>query len=261
MDASRLAHKPVGHIAPPLQSVNSMYARLTFYQLEEVIDGWAHDLPHSLLVVGCDTGREFAWLARVTDNISAVDVSLEALKAAAQQHVRFSLQGDLALYDGRALPFADRSFDVVLSHHVLHHIDDPLPILEEMWRVSNREIVICEPAATSVRRFVLALGIRPRVEADGMRVHNFPIPMLKRFAASHGALMNHAIRFYPKPAGTRSRRWHRIVDRLGRAQTIVTIIRQINKATGRMIGTKVTAIMERPERARQKVDINPGPSA
>lgn len=46
------------------------------------------------------------------------------------------------LYDGRVIPFADRSFDVALFVDVLHHTDDPAAMLREAVRVARRHIVI-----------------------------------------------------------------------------------------------------------------------
>lgn len=37
--------------------------------------------------------------------------------------------------DGRVLPFADGSFDLVVSNSVIHHLGNPLPVLAEMRRV------------------------------------------------------------------------------------------------------------------------------
>ena len=35
------------------------------------------------------------------------------------------------------LPFPDRSFDVVTCWELLHHLDDPVAALREMWRVAR----------------------------------------------------------------------------------------------------------------------------
>jgi SAM-dependent methyltransferase len=40
--------------------------------------------------------------------------------------------------DARALPFADGSFDLVTSHHTLHHIPQPQDVLAEMVRVARQ---------------------------------------------------------------------------------------------------------------------------
>ncbi len=45
-------------------------------------------------------------------------------------------------FDGRAIPHADNSFDVVMFNDVLHHTDDPMILLREAARVSRQSIVI-----------------------------------------------------------------------------------------------------------------------
>ncbi len=48
----------------------------------------------------------------------------------------------LVVYDGKKLPFGDKSFDCLLLCVVLHHSNDPFAILDEAFRVSRRVIVI-----------------------------------------------------------------------------------------------------------------------
>lgn len=45
------------------------------------------------------------------------------------------------LYDGKHLPFADKSFDVALLITVLHHTPDPDQVLREAGRVAKRVIL------------------------------------------------------------------------------------------------------------------------
>lgn len=45
-------------------------------------------------------------------------------------------------YDGRKLPFEDRSFDCVMMIDVLHHDVDPALVVQEAKRVSRRHILI-----------------------------------------------------------------------------------------------------------------------
>ena len=50
----------------------------------------------------------------------------------------------LTLFDGKRIPFADGSFDVVLLIFVLHHTQDPAEILKEAKRVSRRRVIVFE---------------------------------------------------------------------------------------------------------------------
>lgn len=45
-------------------------------------------------------------------------------------------------FDGTSLPFASRSFDCVMLCDVIHHIDDPNPLLREITRVARTAVVI-----------------------------------------------------------------------------------------------------------------------
>src|SRR5947209_15100762 len=50
-------------------------------------------------------------------------------------------------YDGRTIPFPDLSFDVVLFVDVLHHVDEPAPLLAEALRVARRGLLIKDHTA------------------------------------------------------------------------------------------------------------------
>ena len=88
------------------------------------------------LDVGCGTGRLAGRLARAGYSMAGVDPSegmLEVLRAHAPE-VRAQVAS------GTALPFADASFDLVLSVAVLHHIADAGEVrrtLAEMVRVTR----------------------------------------------------------------------------------------------------------------------------
>jgi SAM-dependent methyltransferase len=45
-------------------------------------------------------------------------------------------------FDGRTIPYADASFDVVMAVDVLHHTDDPQILLNEAARVTRKHVLI-----------------------------------------------------------------------------------------------------------------------
>jgi len=56
--------------------------------------------------------------------------------------VRENTAIEVIQFDGKRLPFADKSFDFIMLSDVLHHTDDPLVILQECARVAREFILI-----------------------------------------------------------------------------------------------------------------------
>lgn len=54
-------------------------------------------------------------------------------KAGLQQHIT------LELADAKRLPYRDEQFDMVISNSLIHHLPEPLPFLQEIKRVMNRD--------------------------------------------------------------------------------------------------------------------------
>jgi len=50
----------------------------------------------------------------------------------------------VVLYDGRKIPFADKSFDVTLLVTVLHHVDDLDEVVREACRVTRHKLIVIE---------------------------------------------------------------------------------------------------------------------
>ena len=59
----------------------------------------------------------------------------------------------VSAYDGRRLPFADKSFDAVMFVDVLHHTDDPAQLLREAGRVATKCVVIKDHTAEGLFAF------------------------------------------------------------------------------------------------------------
>lgn len=87
----------------------------------------------AMLDVGCGSGRWSRYLADRCAHIDALDPSDAVLKAAVVHqdipHIRWSRAR------AEALPFPDRSFDMVLLVGVLHHLPEPQKALAEARRV------------------------------------------------------------------------------------------------------------------------------
>jgi ubiquinone/menaquinone biosynthesis C-methylase UbiE len=76
----------------------------------------------SVLDLGCGNGRHAMYFARQGFKASGIDVSDQAVAWANDWASREGLEVDFRVGDIRALPFADQSFDVVVSHGVLDHV-------------------------------------------------------------------------------------------------------------------------------------------
>jgi ubiquinone/menaquinone biosynthesis C-methylase UbiE len=85
-----------------------------------------------VLEIGCGTGCDLLQFAKHGADAVGVDVTPEHLRLARER------VGGLAKVeeaDATRLPFPDGTFDYVYSHGVLHHIETPRRVVEEIFRV------------------------------------------------------------------------------------------------------------------------------
>ena len=96
-----------------------------------------------VLEVGTGTGWISIGLAQANPalQIVATDISAPMLAVARENALEAGVADriDLRLSDGKRLPFADGSFDGVYCHNMLHHVERPALVLEEMLRVVGAE--------------------------------------------------------------------------------------------------------------------------
>lgn len=90
-----------------------------------------------LLDIGCNWGRWSIAAARAGYRVIGIDPSFEAIVAAQRIAKQLGLDIDYAVADGRRLPFARGSLDVVFSYGVLQHFskDDVRTSIAEIARV------------------------------------------------------------------------------------------------------------------------------
>lgn len=100
----------------------------------------------TVLEVGAGTGNFLDLFDDGTRRLIAVDLTAAMLLQARAQFPEI----ELVVADGAALPFPARSVDLVASAQALHHIREPLPVLEEMRRIVTTEgaVLIVDQVAT-----------------------------------------------------------------------------------------------------------------
>lgn len=87
-----------------------------------------------VLDYGCGSGYGASRIAQSAASVTAVDVAADAIAHASAQFGAPNLEF-LAIDPDRPLPFADGSFDTVLSFQVFEHVADTARYLSEIHRV------------------------------------------------------------------------------------------------------------------------------
>jgi SAM-dependent methyltransferase len=85
-----------------------------------------------VLEIGCGTGCDLLQFAKHGASAVGIDIVPEHIRLARERvgNLAQVLQGD-----GTNIPFQDESFEYVYSHGVLHHLDRPRRMVEEIFRV------------------------------------------------------------------------------------------------------------------------------
>ena len=92
----------------------------------------------SLLNLGSGDGVLSEYLRRTVDGIEVIDVDVVDANRVGKPPV---------VYDGRNIPLADRSVDIVLCEFVLHHTQIHEQLVGEMKRVCRGRIIVVEDCA------------------------------------------------------------------------------------------------------------------
>lgn len=116
-----------------------------------------------VLDVGCGDGLLAALIQKSKPNV--VITGIDVL-------VRNHTHIPIVEFDGRTIPYPDRSFDSVVFVDVLHHTDDPMLLLREAARVTCEAIVIKDH---TLEGFAAAATLR-FMDRIGNRRHNVVLP-------------------------------------------------------------------------------------
>jgi len=98
------------------------------------------DSAESVLDIGCGTGiaaRAIASRDRFNGRVTGVDLSPGLIAAARRLAEEEGMSGRIRFETGdtRSLELADESFDAVVAHTLLSHVDDPSLVLSEARRI------------------------------------------------------------------------------------------------------------------------------
>jgi ubiquinone/menaquinone biosynthesis C-methylase UbiE len=144
---------------------DATFARATTPFIEALLDAAGITAGTTMLDVCCGTGLVTAAAAGRGARVVGLDFSPAMLNEARRAYPQ--LQFDAG--DAEALPYADRSFDAVVSNFGVHHVPDPGKAIAEAFRVLRRggRLAVAtwaEPAANIAWRLLF----------DAIREHGDP---------------------------------------------------------------------------------------
>jgi SAM-dependent methyltransferase len=115
----------------------ALHSRLIFgRRVEALADNIAAMIPdgvRTVLDVGCGDGTLARSIMQRRPELSVTGVEVRA-----RPHTAIPVRE----FDGRVLPFADRSHDLVMLVDVLHHAEEPTLLIRETARVAARAVII-----------------------------------------------------------------------------------------------------------------------
>lgn len=102
-----------------------------------------------VLEIGCGMGQKTCNILKHTNNITAIDISEENIKAAKENYKDTDI--NFMVMNASNLAFEDKSFDTIITTDSFHEIDPKYQddVLKEMVRCSNT-IIFIEPDEVSV---------------------------------------------------------------------------------------------------------------
>jgi SAM-dependent methyltransferase len=120
-------------------------------------------LPHlragqRVLDAGAGDGMLSCLIAQHGAEVVGVEISRPNVEAARMLAAEMGVRASFSQADVEALPFADKSFDVVVSSHVLEHIPDLQRGLHELHRVTRELALIAMPTCLNPACWVLLGG-------------------------------------------------------------------------------------------------------
>lgn len=127
----------------------------------------ALEQPTTAVTICGGSGMDAEFLARAGLSVISTDISLGAARRTRERARRFGFAVLPVVADAEALPFRDRSVDLVYVHDGLHHLESPESGLREMLRTSATAISINEPARARATLLAARIGLAEHYEEAG----------------------------------------------------------------------------------------------
>ena len=102
--------------------------------LSEAIHGYSTSAGLKVLDVGSGNGYVLMHYALNGAEAYGVDLTPRAVDLCRKRFLQASLPGTFTEIDGDHLPYPDATFDIVCAMGVLHHVGDPQPMVDEIYR-------------------------------------------------------------------------------------------------------------------------------
>ena len=102
--------------------------------LDIIKAGW------SVLDVGCGLGLDYEMYCE--NNTEIKYVGIDICRGFIEHNKKTHLEGNFIHGKSYELPFADKTFDIATSRHVLEHLREAEPTIREMCRVANQVAIV-----------------------------------------------------------------------------------------------------------------------
>lgn len=184
------------------------------------------------------SGMDAEFLARAGTSVISTDISLGAAQRTRDRAERYGFDVLPVVADAEALPFRDRSVDLVYVHDGLHHLDSPEAGIQEMLRTSRLAISINEPARAAATQLAARVGLSEHYEEAGNFIARLDPETLAAAAVAAGFVVvsnkRYAMVYRHEPG-----RAALVLSQPGLRKLTVTALRAFNAVAGG-IGNKLT---------------------
>lgn len=160
--------------------------RLVRLELSSVLEALGCRKDSTVLDIGCGSGEDVEYVARVSDDITGVDISEEAIDVFCSR----GYKGIVA--DVKILPFENESFEYVLCPAVLHHLKGQGKLsdyISEFTRVARQGgyLIALEPNAFNISGMLMNIANTIKPGVTGLVPHEralSPLSLKKDFKAA-----------------------------------------------------------------------------